>query len=214
MVNESNIPWAEKYRPKLPKDMVGFQHVFDKLKTFVTEFYSMKNELKILKAQQDKAATPIEKKKIDLKLKSFQAKLATKRARLLIGPPGVGKTTVVYCLANDMNCSVIELNASDVRSQDAIKTRLSETVKSTNLLSFTIQKSTGKIILIDEVDGISGQSDRGGVAALVKIIENTQFPILMTCNFWDDQKFKALLASESQIIELQPAKPEDVPHRS
>ena len=36
----------------------------------------------------------------------------------------------------------------------------------------------------------------------------------MNCNFWDDQKFKALLASKSQIIELQPAKPEDVPHRS
>jgi replication factor C large subunit len=127
-----------------------------------------------------------------------------------MGPPGVGKTTVVYALANDLNCSVIELNASDVRSQDAIKQKLGETVKSTNLLSYTLQKSTGKIILIDEVDGISGQSDRGGVGALEKIIETTQFPIIMTCNFRDDQKFGGLYKLASPILELDPAKNEDI----
>jgi replication factor C large subunit len=39
-----------------------------------------------------------------------------------------------------------------------------------------------KIILIDEVDGISGNEDRGGIAALVDLIKKTEFPVLLTCN--------------------------------
>jgi replication factor C large subunit len=56
------------------------------------------------------------------------------------------------------------------------------------------------------VDGISGQSDRGGVAALEKIITTTQFPIIMTCNFRDDQKFGGLYKLASPVIELETTK--------
>ncbi|MBA7590990.1 hypothetical protein ES708_33135 [subsurface metagenome] len=130
------------------------------------------------------------------------------KAQILIGPPGVGKTTIVYALANDYNMSVIELNASDVRTEEAIQTKLQETVKSTNLLSFTKKKSRGKMILIDEVDGLHGRSDRGGVKALINIIAISKFPLILTCNY-RDKKLKALFDLVGSI-NISQASPKDI----
>jgi len=38
------------------------------------------------------------------------------------------------------------------------------------------------LILIDEIDGIYGVTDRGAVPTIIKLIENTQFPIIMCSN--------------------------------
>lgn len=199
---KTDIPWVEKYRPKSVAEMVGFQNVIAELKKFLETFLQLRSRIKQLRDQLTRTPTPQLKRQLDETINKFRL-LGT--ARLLIGPPGIGKTTVVYALAHDFNLSVIELNASDVRTEDAINQRLRETVKSTNLLSFTQQKTAGKIILIDEVDGISGQSDRGGVAALEKIIKSSQFPILLTCNFHDEAKFGVIyqVAPPIKIDSLQ-----------
>jgi replication factor C large subunit len=104
-----------------------------------------------------------------------------KRAAILIGPPGVGKTTLVYAVARDLNRDIIEINASDSRKTDDIKKRIGETTKSKSLTDF-FGTMKGKIILVDEVDGISGNEDKGGIQALHDLIQKTEFPIIMTCN--------------------------------
>ncbi len=103
------------------------------------------------------------------------------RGAVLIGPPGVGKTTLAYAVAHDQNYDIIEMNASDARSAEDIKKRISETVRSRSITDF-LGMTKKKIILIDEVDGISGTEDRGGIATLVDIIKKTEFPVLLTCN--------------------------------
>lgn len=126
------------------------------------------------------------------------------RSVLLEGPPGVGKTTVVYAVANDLGYDVVEMNASDARTESDIKKTLNNSVNSTNLMSYMKPSKDGsksrakKIIFIDEVDGISGRSDRGGLSTLLKILDKTQNPIIMAANFYDS-KFKSLYNKTTKI---------------
>ncbi|MHA2475132.1 MAG: AAA family ATPase, partial [Promethearchaeota archaeon] len=104
-----------------------------------------------------------------------------KAAILLEGPPGIGKTSIVYALANDLNMEVVETNASDTRTRSTLERRLKETTKSRGIMDF-ITQSREKLILIDEVDGIYGVQDRGAVPTIINLVEKTQFPILMCSN--------------------------------
>ncbi len=97
------------------------------------------------------------------------------KALLLYGPPGVGKTLIPEVLAKEKKWFLVQINASDKRNSDAIELALSEASKNLSLFH------SGKIILVDEVDGISG-SDRGGVKAVIKIIKESKFPVILTAN--------------------------------
>jgi len=78
-----------------------------------------------------------------------------KRALLIYGPTGVGKTAAVHAFTSERNYEVIELNSSDFRNAKQIEEILEPATKQRSLFS------TKKIILIDELDGISGTADRG-----------------------------------------------------
>jgi len=99
-----------------------------------------------------------------------------KKAALFTGPPGVGKTCLTEALAMEKNLEVIELNASDYRTSSQIKEIIGQSMKQHSLFK------KGKIFLIDEVDGLSGRNDRGGPGEIIKIIEESKFPIILTAN--------------------------------
>ncbi len=50
-------------------------------------------------------------------LEWLKNKRHTKKAVLLYGPAGVGKTTLVQAAARELGFSIIEMNASDTRSE-------------------------------------------------------------------------------------------------
>jgi replication factor C large subunit len=128
-------------------------------------------------------------------LQSFMKNFPKKRAALLYGPPGTGKTSVAYALAFEKDLELIEVNASDVRDADSIKSILGNAVSQMSLFS------KGKLILVDEIDGISGAADRGGIAELKKLIDKSKYPIIMTANEPYDQKFSTLRQA-SEMIEF------------
>ena len=118
-------------------------------------------------------------------------KRRTKKAVLLFGPPGVGKTTLVNAAANDFGLRVIEMNASDTRSEKAINKVAGRATGFAALDTFS-KESKGNILFMDEVDGIAGNEDRGGVSALVKIVEESQIPVIMAANDPDLDKLRPL----------------------
>ena len=109
-----------------------------------------------------------------------------KKMALLWGDPGTGKTSSVYALAKEKKLELIELNASDFRNAASIKKIIGVSTKQKSLLQ------RGKIILVDEVDGVSGNSDRGGIAELIKIIKESPFPIILTANDAYNKRLKSI----------------------
>ena len=126
-----------------------------------------------------------------------------KKAALIYGPSGIGKTCSVYAIANELGLEVFEVNASEFRNKEQIEQKVGSAVNQRSLFS------KGKIILVDEIDGLSGKQDRGGIQALYKLIETTTFPMVLTAtNPWD-AKFSTL-RSKSNLIEFQLLGHEDI----
>ncbi|MBL7206527.1 MAG: replication factor C large subunit [Candidatus Aenigmarchaeota archaeon] len=98
------------------------------------------------------------------------------KALLISGPPGIGKTLFAETYTTENNLQLVQLNASDKRTKKEIELQLSDASRQTTLFH------KGKIILIDEVDGISGRSDRGAGSAILKIIKGSSFPIILIAN--------------------------------
>lgn len=119
-----------------------------------------------------------------------------KKAALLYGPAGTCKTSSVYAIAKELAMEVVEVNASDVRNSEKIKELLGNALKQQSLFY------RGKIILMDEVDGVSGTKDKGGVLALVKLLEESNFPVVLTANNPWDKKFSSL-RNKSVMIQFQ-----------
>jgi replication factor C large subunit len=107
-----------------------------------------------------------------------------KKAVLIIGPAGSGKTSFAFAIANDLGVSVVEINASDKRNKSAIEEKVKGATIFRSITNFLDNTSTTyeRIVLIDEVDGLHGNRDRGGAPALRKIIKESSVPIIMTAN--------------------------------
>lgn len=131
-------------------------------------------------------------------LKDFIVNYKNKKnkAALLFGPIGNGKTSSVYALAKELEYDILEMNSSQMRDQSSIKSFLDAALGQQSLFF------TPKIILIDEVDNISGRKDRGCIPALIKAIEKSSFPVILTANDPYEKKLKAVKKA-SQLIEYQ-----------
>lgn len=126
-------------------------------------------------------------------IKNFSKK---RKAIWLYGPSGCGKTSLVHALAREFDYEIIEVNASDTRNKEEIEQKLGGAAMQMSLFS------KGKLILVDEVDGLSGTEDRGGLTAVADIIDKSAFPIILTSgNPWD-YKFNAL-RKKCTLVELE-----------
>ncbi len=98
------------------------------------------------------------------------------KAVLLVGPPGVGKNTSVYAAARQLGYHVIELNASDIRTKDALNKRLGSSLYAANLFN------EKRMVLFDEIDGLYGREDYGGLEYINELIDKPPLPIVLTAN--------------------------------
>lgn len=112
-----------------------------------------------------------------------------KKGLLVIGPAGCGKTSLVHAIANELNLHVVETNASDVRTKKHLDDFFGKSLMQQTLF----QK--GKLVLFDEVDGISGQNDRGAPQEIVKLIADSRYPLILLANQFKTSGQKSRLST-------------------
>ena len=122
---------------------------------------------------------------------------------LLQGTPGVGKTSLIYALANELNYHVIELNASDKRTKNTLQSSLEPLFQSTTLFNEKI------LVLIEEVDGLDSRADYGGVDFLIDTIDSISVPIIITCNSSESKKLSKLV-KKCQVYKFKKIDPRQI----
>ena len=126
-----------------------------------------------------------------------------KNACIVHGPIGCGKTSSVHALANELDYEILEVNASDFRN----KAKIDEVIKPASQQMSLFGKN--KIILIDEIDGLSGRKDRGGVSAITALIKDSKHPLILTSNNPWNRKFSGL-RKKCEVIGFNELAVEDI----
>ncbi|XP_051020640.1 replication factor C subunit 1 isoform X1 [Acomys russatus] len=181
-----SLLWVDKYKPTSLRNIIGQQgdqSCANKLLRWLRNWHK---------------GSPDEKKHAKL------GKLASKddgssfKAALLSGPPGVGKTTTASLVCQELGYSYVELNASDTRSKNSLKAVVAESLNNTSIKGFYTSGATPSVssrhaLIMDEVDGMAGNEDRGGIQELIGLIKHTKIPIICMCNDRNHPKIRSLV---------------------
>lgn len=93
---------------------------------------------------------------------------------LFYGPPGTGKTTAIRALLKDLPPqNILELNASDHRGIDTVRTMIKE--------FSSVSLNGPKVVILDEADSMSKEA-QGALRRIIEDFKNTRFCFI--CNYY------------------------------
>jgi replication factor C subunit 1 len=175
--NKMRVLWTDKHHPQDITEIVGNQNMINQFITWLDDWEDV-----VLNGN---------KKEIEASYRGKgRMENPNARACLISGNPGIGKTTAVRLIAKLKGYRTYELNASDQRNKAIISKQLGFLFDNTTLFAGEIQGKN--LIIMDEVDGMAGNEDRGGMAALIDIIKKTKTPIVCIANDRSHPKLRSL----------------------
>ncbi|XP_021496347.1 replication factor C subunit 1 isoform X2 [Meriones unguiculatus] len=181
-----SLLWVDKYRPTSLRNIIGQQgdqSCANKLLRWLRDWHK---------------SSPEEKKHAKFGKLSSKDDGSSFKAALLSGPPGVGKTTTASLVCQELGYSYVELNASDTRSKNSLKAIVAESLNNTSIKGFYTSGAAPSVssrhaLIMDEVDGMAGNEDRGGIQELIGLIKHTKIPIICMCNDRNHPKIRSLV---------------------
>lgn len=100
-----------------------------------------------------------------------------KKALLLIGSPGIGKSTMIKVLASALNYDIVEINASDQRT----KGELEKCIGMFNSVPLFTDKK--QMIVLEEADGLYDEEESYNALELIKkTVQGAKKPVIFTAN--------------------------------
>jgi DNA polymerase III delta prime subunit len=97
---------------------------------------------------------------------------------LLSGSPGTGKTSCAKAIVNQFELPYLYINASTDTSVDVIRTRITDFCSTVSIMD---KPGMFKVVILDEVDGVSDQFFKALRATMETFASNSRF--IATCNY-------------------------------